>query len=409
MEQFSEEHSKLLLAKEWLVKIDSEKSIPYLFKFHMSTVDLSGCLLITDTKTVWTEVLSIKQFARRWRACNSDSPATFSEPGEEDSWRSQHLELLSSMHSLGGIVDTSFEVFESKNSDFAFHLDGETFKWRWETYREGPKTSADLLSKHLIMPLISVTHLAFSSADPVCELSEGDLEKAVDKVGRTARRTTDTHIKHAISKPRVATALRRMTAMFNFIPDLPGIATEVEKPDLSLPEAWTRDLRTKPTASLSERSRPPSAHSAKRQSPAAASGSTDIKLPSPQPDSSTESEDDASPLPIFQSKGKEKNTSLLSPSPPPVRSTRSPTNERGSRGVSPSLMILPTESQSKGPVAPSSDTDSSPIRPPAKKQKPTVQSESEEDSEAERKRRVANIRGGKGGVRQPIKRGGKRF
>lgn len=39
-------------------------------------------------------------------------------------------------------------------------------------------------------------------------------------MGRTARRTVDTHIRNAMSKPLVATALRRMTAMFNFIPDL---------------------------------------------------------------------------------------------------------------------------------------------------------------------------------------------
>jgi hypothetical protein len=30
----------------------------------------------------------------------------------------------------------------------------------------------------------------------------------------------DTHIKHAISKPRVATTIRRMTAMFNFSSEL---------------------------------------------------------------------------------------------------------------------------------------------------------------------------------------------
>ena len=32
------------------------------------------------------------------------------------------------------------------------------------------------------MPLISVTHLAFSSADPVSELSEADLEKVCTSV-----------------------------------------------------------------------------------------------------------------------------------------------------------------------------------------------------------------------------------
>ena len=73
--------------------------------------------------------------------------------------------------------------------------------------------------------------------DAVGELPDSDLEKvrflsktkrfvslyflqAVDKIGRTARRTVDTHIKNALSKPRVATTLRRMTAMFNFVPDL---------------------------------------------------------------------------------------------------------------------------------------------------------------------------------------------
>lgn len=37
------------------------------------------------------------------------------------------------------------------------------------------QVSADVLSQHLIMPLISVTHLAFSSSDPVSELSGSDL------------------------------------------------------------------------------------------------------------------------------------------------------------------------------------------------------------------------------------------
>jgi hypothetical protein len=61
--------------------------------------------------------------------------------------------------------------------DFAFELECDAFKWRWETCFLGHKTSAEIVSKHLIMPLISVNYLAFSSADPVSELSESDLEK----------------------------------------------------------------------------------------------------------------------------------------------------------------------------------------------------------------------------------------
>lgn len=49
----------------------------------------------------------------------------------------------------------------------------------------GPRMSADILSKHLIMPLISLSHLAFSSADPVSELTDADLEK-VRKLRRCA-------------------------------------------------------------------------------------------------------------------------------------------------------------------------------------------------------------------------------
>jgi hypothetical protein len=37
--------------------------------------------------------------------------------------------------------------------------------------------------------------------------------QAVDKLARTARRAMDTHMKQAMSKPRTATALRRITAM----------------------------------------------------------------------------------------------------------------------------------------------------------------------------------------------------
>lgn len=58
------------------------------------------------------------------------------------------------------------------------------------------------------------------------------LLQAVDKVGRTARRTVDTHIKNAVSKPRVASTVRRMTAMFNFTPDLRKLSPPESSLDL---------------------------------------------------------------------------------------------------------------------------------------------------------------------------------
>ena len=72
------DYSNQLLTKEWLVRIDSSSSAPYLFvsiswnkcfpyndlilfhiqKFCVLPGDNSCCLMITDTKTVWTEGLS---------------------------------------------------------------------------------------------------------------------------------------------------------------------------------------------------------------------------------------------------------------------------------------------------------------------------------------------------------------
>ena len=119
-------------------------------------------------------------------------------------------------------------------------MECDAFKWRWETIFVGYKVSADVLSKHLIMPLICVNHLSFSSTDVVGDLSPSDLEKVtsfksfvsqyrfhdhsqtVDKVARTARRTLDTHVKNALSKPRLATTMRRITAVFNFTSDPRG-------------------------------------------------------------------------------------------------------------------------------------------------------------------------------------------
>ncbi|KAF8071710.1 hypothetical protein FPV67DRAFT_1560501 [Lyophyllum atratum] len=216
------EHSKSLLSKEWLVKTDNQTSTPYLFKFYSNTVDLSCCVLLTDTKSVWTEVLTSKQFARRWRDCNRASAS----------------------------------IVESNFADLAFELEYETFKWRWETCFLGHKASAEVISKHLIFPLISLNHLAFSSPEAVTALSDADVEKARDfRHGRTARRSVDTHIKNALSKPRIASTLRRMTAMFNFIPDLQDELIFPDKDQASSGPSKSRLRSTPPTGSLKPQSR----------------------------------------------------------------------------------------------------------------------------------------------------------
>jgi hypothetical protein len=59
----------------------------------------------------------------------------------------------------------------------AFELQAVDCKWRWECNLLGPKTSAKILSRHLIHPLLSVAYLAFTSPDPLSELAVEDLQQ----------------------------------------------------------------------------------------------------------------------------------------------------------------------------------------------------------------------------------------
>lgn len=390
MESFTEDHSKALLAKEWLVKVDSQSSTPYLFKFAYSSVDLTTCILVTDTKTAWAEVLTSNQFARRWRICNNLSISPLPDTDDEESWRDRHLTLLGSAHSLGGFPGLALELKKPTFGDLALELECNNWKWRWEPTFLGPKVSAEIISKHLIMPLISVNHLAFSSSDVLGDLVPGDLEKATDKVGRTARRTVDIHIKNALSRPRVATTLRRMTAMFNFLPELPAIIIDTGNPDLRAPSADEISSPKIPARYLEHKPH-----------------DYDMEpLPKPTPPNMPQQEDSATES---ESEGAvpKQRTLLASPTPShQLRASGQSPSASLSKDASPALS---GRSRSRT-EAPASESDSSLVRPNKKPKHP--KGSDNDDSEEERKRRAAAIKSGavaKRGTRQPLKRGGKRF
>jgi len=205
--------------------------------------------------------LAGNQLARRWRECHPLKSKTNLTSREEELWRADVLKCLSAAHTIGNFAEMSFEVVKSLYSvrrfaihysrllvalpdirlkDLAFELRLEDFVFRWETIFAGPRISAEVISRQIIMPLMSTAHLAFSSPNSVGEMSESELEtvsearppsyvlmirsglhaQAVDKLGRTARRTPGMHMRNAISKPRLATAIRRMTATLNFLVEL---------------------------------------------------------------------------------------------------------------------------------------------------------------------------------------------
>ncbi|KAI1797372.1 hypothetical protein LXA43DRAFT_1089242 [Ganoderma leucocontextum] len=414
MEYLSEDHVKLLLTKEWLVKVDSESSTPYLLKFYSSTVDLTCCILITDTKSVWGEVLSSNQISRRWRDGNPQNSPSFAGEDEEP-WKIECLEFISTAHSLGGLAELSFELVKSSYSDLAFTLSGDSFRWRWETFSVGPRMSADILSKHLILPLISISHLAFSSADPLGTTSETDLEKSVDKIGRTARRTLDTHVRNALSRPLLATTLRRITAMLNFVPDLPRIVAASETPDLT-PPSPAAPSRAPPVSNPPLRRRlssspPTNQASSSGQASSHAEGmrqeAKKMQSAAADEDSVTEEEPEEEDYAVVSEKGK---------APAQDRPHANARDSSPARSV-PSKRVTPDQSpppRSRASARQSPHPPSSSPLPAPKKVKRGKAAEStsdDEDSEEERKRHLARLKGNGAtrGAKQPLKRGGRRF
>ncbi|KII89902.1 hypothetical protein PLICRDRAFT_174716 [Plicaturopsis crispa FD-325 SS-3] len=392
MADFSEETSHAFLRQPWLVKIDESSRTAYLIKVCVSDTDSSCSMMVTDTKKVWCEVLDSKQFARRWRTCN-DVDAELAAPSAEDEWRALRLQLLSRAFTLESVDALSFASVESKYADTAFEMRCDAFTWRWETNFVGYKMSAELLSTHLIMPLVNVNNFAFSSPEAVGEISSGDLEKAIDRGGRTARRLAERSTKNALSKPRVATTLARMTAISNAVSELPNVQLEVEKTEpqgLPLPSPAKVLNRAEPATLRSSPSREPS--------PIVVDFVEEVGTrPSPVPpdspahavptDSATEdSEIDGLPSAPVPSKGK-------SPALPPE--------------AAPAKAHTPPPPRRKPAAAATSDSDSSPVsRPAVKRARPKA--DSSDDSDDERKP-VKSGAGAKRGTRQPIKRGGKRF
>ena len=139
-------------------------------------------------------VLSRQQLSRRWSTLNTNGTFNHLPYREYDSWLDQVLQYLVDAHSPDVIEGLSFDVVESRYSvcrafffshvscsyklqDLAIDLRGDSFKWRWETSFIGRSHSAELLSKHLIMPLLCTANLAFTMRHAINGISDYDLEQ----------------------------------------------------------------------------------------------------------------------------------------------------------------------------------------------------------------------------------------
>ncbi|KDQ07092.1 hypothetical protein BOTBODRAFT_39075 [Botryobasidium botryosum FD-172 SS1] len=211
-----------LLEQPWLVQTDVLSSISYLLKFYVSFEDLSCSLLITDGQSVWSETLSGNRLASRARACNSTGFAVGSsqsqldqshlenphaDEDEERLWLHKVLQKLAALYvEQSTFENIDFAMNESFNADWEVETSSSDISWRWDVVARPPKQSVDIISKHLILPLISLTGLAFSSPDPLSTLditSESIKEKGNPLVS-------------CFSSPRAVTAVRRVTQMIKY-------------------------------------------------------------------------------------------------------------------------------------------------------------------------------------------------
>ncbi|KAL1730358.1 hypothetical protein EV714DRAFT_284210 [Schizophyllum commune] len=315
--------------------------------------------MITDTRKVWAEVMTSAQFAQRWRATNGKAQSLETLENErEDSWKEARLVLLGKAHSLGAFPDLSFEIVPTRYSDLAVRIEAESFSWVWQTTFVGYRTSAELLSQHLILPMISVVHFTLGGQESIVDMPDDDLEKVVDKVARTARRTPGTHVRNAIAKPRAATCLSRMSAMLNFTEPPPRIVSTAEKPDLTAPEELSQDTqrevpsRRAPPSSAKKSSPPPPARSLSplAQSPAPPYKGSPIEVDSDSPAPATRRE--SSPPPAAKTSDAPADASVTESStddedaPPPKKvvapSSKTAAPKPASRRFSPLLSSSPS-------------------------------------------------------------------
>ncbi|EJD06426.1 uncharacterized protein FOMMEDRAFT_138400 [Fomitiporia mediterranea MF3/22] len=338
---------------------------------------------------------------RRWRRCN---PSLALE--NSDKTFSDLRTLVGDMHTPGAISDANFDVVESRDADRAFEIDCDEFKWRWDAYLLGPKTSADVISKHLILPLISLAHVSFYSADPVSELEDHDLEKTVDRIGRAARRSVDVHVKHTLARPKIATTLQRISSLFGLADDLPHIISEEQSPDLKGPLAslLTRSDRSDETS--------PAPVATNKESNTDVITVTNLHDSDP-PEATLEAENIQQPANAASETESDGDDNQRSVAPNP--------DEPVARGPSPQKNISPpqkpdSEDHPSCPTSYARESDSDSPRPMKKLRRKAHLSESNSDSESGRKIRSPSVQNSSTtaqvagrGVRQPIKRGGRRF
>jgi hypothetical protein len=432
-------------------------------------------------------VLTRAQFSRRWAICNQLISMDLVDVNEA-------IRVLFTAHTISGVDDIDFERADAPNcvGEYIFDTQLKLFTlvrmrnsisssiqarllrlgrglgklsrlvryWHLKSYRNNLwYLSWPLCIFHfnpqnqfVIWAIMTSNKWAISYFRNMFEHTYALLQ-AVDKMTRTARRSMDTHVRHAMSRPKNATTLRRITAMLNQITTLREYGDRHLSFILISPYWWNAAPIVSETADVDLVRRPLTSVSAPDFSQSRLSGSeaedpsgSPDKLTSPLPQSSTYDRDVTS-IPDTTSRRqlvrRAPKVSSHTSEPESVPLTAQPRSTSGKARIDPeedtemknassdtetededdptaadvsaktgldAAPISPHAAAAIQPPVRRDDSDSSPERPPPVKKTKAVSS-SDESSEAERRKHVARVTSSsrRGGARQPLKRGAKRF
>ncbi|KZO91749.1 hypothetical protein CALVIDRAFT_567916 [Calocera viscosa TUFC12733] len=239
---FTDFHEEVLVHSAWHSITNEETSTPYLFKFSYdeNEEDLSCCFLLTDTKTVWVEVMARRHLLRR-----SDRLGMVEEDADQAYKIRKTLSSLIKLHSFASGESLTPNFLPTNKADLLLSLSVDNFRWEWELDALPRVRGAEVLSTQLIMPMFTWSGYVMDSyMDAISTGHEiRQLERDLDASGRTAKRHVDKMVSSVIRQPLFTTALRRLTetgsgsamrsAIFHSVDDEP--ATHIRTPSPPAP------------------------------------------------------------------------------------------------------------------------------------------------------------------------------
>ncbi|QRV98105.1 Cellulase (glycosyl hydrolase family 5 protein) [Ceratobasidium sp. AG-Ba] len=250
---------------------------------------------------------------------------------QERRFRRLWLDSLHLAHHLTKVEDFEVEVEEGGlQSDLSVKIITPDLTWCWHGFALRPSHAADVLSAHLVRPMMTVMSVALAASEAPRDMEPEDIEKQIDKTGKTARATQHTHIRALFVKPFVACGLTRITQILAsaYEMDLHPIVRDLT----DLVEPRSLDFGEPESESEAEPEEEPAviendyAYIARSSSPAPLRSS-----PAPleeKDESGTEDDDDAEIGPGTQatqleSQAHRTNESQFQAPRPPIQSTRS--------------------------------------------------------------------------------------